>query len=298
MPFCPICKSEYKEGITMCHECKVPLVDELSKGPSAVLYGEKEKLTEIMDFCKNNGLSTGFIRFSEEKNTDQLYFEQDELEAAKKVIQAYFARQEMERLADKAGISMDEMTPDKAKQLMQEEAEEMEEMRRMQRERNNGQNTYVDKRVKAEEYKSSGIVLLLVGGVGLLALILMYLGVIPGFKNLKSNYMFMGVMGVLFVVFIISGIMSFTKVKTILKQAQDDEDLTAKVQKFMAEKLTRDAVDRAASQSGEPAGEEIYFRRAEYMENILKEEFPDLEETLLEKLIDERYSELYEDNNC
>ena len=28
MPWCPKCKCEYKEGITECADCKVPLVDE------------------------------------------------------------------------------------------------------------------------------------------------------------------------------------------------------------------------------------------------------------------------------
>lgn len=297
MPFCPICKSEYKEGITTCHECKVQLVDDLSKGPSAVLYGEKEKLEDILAFCKSNGLMTGFIRFSEEQNAEQLYFEQDELPSAMNYIKMYMTRQEMERLAKKAGIPIEEMTPEKAKELLKEEAEEMEEYRRMQREQGKGQNTYVDKRVKAGEYKSSGIVLMLVGGIGLIALLLMYFGVIPGFHNLKSNYMFLGVMGFLFIVFIISGIMSFAKVKTILGQAKEDEDLTKKAETFMAEKLTKEAVDRAAGVTGDGGGEELYFRRAEYMEAVLKEAFPDMEETLREKLIDERYSELYEDND-
>lgn len=29
MPWCPVCKSEYREGITNCYDCKVPLVDSL-----------------------------------------------------------------------------------------------------------------------------------------------------------------------------------------------------------------------------------------------------------------------------
>lgn len=297
MPFCPICKSEYKEGIATCHECKVPLVDDLSKGPSAVLYGEKEKLEDILAFCKSNGLMTGFIRFNEEQNAEQLYFEQDEVASATNFIKIYMTRQEMERLAEKAGIPIEEMTPEKARELLKEEAEEMEEYRRMQRQQGKGQNTYVDKRVKAGEYKSSGIVLLLVGGIGLLFLILMYFGVIPGFRSLQSNYMFLGVMGFLFIVFIISGVMSFAKVKTILGQAEEDEDLTKRAETFMAEKLTKEAVDRAVNVNGESMGEEIYFRRAEYMEAVLKEEFPDMEETLREKLIDERYSKIYEDND-
>lgn len=297
MPFCPICKNEYREGITVCHDCKVPLVDDLKKGPVAVLFGEQEYLEEILGFCERNGLTTGFIRFSEENHAQQLYFDQEEVEEATKWIKVYLTRKEMERLAEKAGIAIEEMTPELAKQLQQEEIEEIKELRQMERERISGRTSYVDKRAKAGEYKSSGFVLVLVGGIGLLALVLMYFGVIPGFQSLKSNYMFMGVMGVLFLVFIVTGIMSFTKVKHILSQAAEDEDLTARVLKFMEEKLTKEAVDGAVPHREDGGEEEIYFKRAEYMENMLKNEFPDMEESLREKLIEERYSELYEDNN-
>ncbi len=297
MPFCPICKNEYREGITICHECKVPLVDDLKNGPAAVIYGDQEYLEEMLDFCKNNGLTTGFIRFSEENNAQQLYFAQYEVEEATKWIKVYLARKEMERLAEKAGIPMEDMTPELARQLQQEEIEEMKELRQMERDRVSQKNAYVDKRVKAGEYKSSGVVLVLVGGVGLLALVLMYFGVIPGFQSLKSNYMFMGVMGVLFLVFVVTGIMSFTKVKHILSQAAEDEDLMVRALKFMGEKLTREAVDHAISDAGDGGEEEIYFKRAEYMENVLKNEFPDMEEALREKLVEERYSELYENND-
>lgn len=296
MPFCPICKSEYKEGITTCRECKVALVEDLSKGPVAVLYGDEEKLEELLNFGESRGLTTGFVRFSEQENTYQLYYAQEELDSAKMHIKMYMTGKEMERLSEKSGIPLEELTSDKVKELLKEEAEEMEEYRRMQRQ-GRGRNTHIDQRAKAEEYKSSGIVLLLVGIVGIAALILIFAGVLPGFNNLKSNYMFLGVMGVLFLIFIITGVMSLIKIKSILGQAEEEEDLVEKAKALMAEKLTKEAVDRAAGGRTKGEGEEVYFRRAEYMEAVLKEAFPDMEETLREKLIDERYSELYEDND-
>ena len=35
MPFCPKCKNEYRKGFTVCHECKIPLVDTLEEAEAA-----------------------------------------------------------------------------------------------------------------------------------------------------------------------------------------------------------------------------------------------------------------------
>lgn len=269
MPICPICKNEYREGIKECHECKVPLVDDLSQAPVTVIYGEQDKLEEILQFCENNGLKTGFIRHIEEEHALHLFFNREELEDATKCVKVYMAEKEMERLAERADIPMEE----------------------------NVKNSYVDKREKAAEYKSSAFVLIIVGVAGLAALVLIYLDILPGFNSLKNNYLFIGVMGLLFLIFLITGIMSYAKVKEILAQALKDEDIFSKAGKFMDEMLTKEAVDRAVGKSGDVSEEEIYFKRAEYMGNVLKDEFPDMEEALCEKLIEERYYELYESND-
>ena len=30
MPFCPKCRTQYREGFSLCSDCKIPLVDELT----------------------------------------------------------------------------------------------------------------------------------------------------------------------------------------------------------------------------------------------------------------------------
>lgn len=296
MPFCPICKYEYREGIKECHECKVPLVDDLSEGPVAVICGEQDELEEILQFCEKNGLKTGFIRYIEEEHALHLFFNREELEDATKWIKAYMTEKEMEMLAEMAGIPMEEMTPELAKQLQQEEIEEMKELQQMEKERISGRYSYVDKREKATEYKSSAFVLIIVGVLGLAALVLIYLDILP-VNSLKNNYLFIGVMGFLYLIFLITGVMSYAKVKVLLAQALQEEDLLSRAEKFMDEMLTKGAVDRAVGKSEDVSEEEIYFKRAEYIGNVLKDEFPDMEDTLCEKLIEERYYELYESND-
>lgn len=295
MPFCPKCKNEYRPGIKMCSDCKVELVDDLNNAPVALARGIEESLKEIQAFLNTNGLQSTFITYDKVRDTHELYADKKDVEKAAGLLQVFQAKKQMEYLSEKYEIPMDEMTPERAKELMEQEMEEAKEAQKSAKGKGvAAKNSYVDKRQRAEEYKSSGYVLTIVGIIGLLVLIGMYTGMIPGFESLRTNYMFLGVMGALFVVFIAVGIMSFTKIKTIIGQAEADEDMTAKVKAFMEEKLTKTILDKIASGGAE---EELFFQRAEYMEREIKKEFSDIDDALCEKLIDERYSELYEDND-
>ena len=44
MPWCPVCKNEYREGIERCAECKVELVDHLEDEKQTAERKEQEKL--------------------------------------------------------------------------------------------------------------------------------------------------------------------------------------------------------------------------------------------------------------
>ena len=60
MPWCPICKEEYKEGIISCPECKVELVDSLddinkSEYEDLIAFSEEKlakKFTEYLLYSK------------------------------------------------------------------------------------------------------------------------------------------------------------------------------------------------------------------------------------------------------
>ena len=48
MPWCPICKNEYREGFTTCAECKVELVANFEDIPVAI-YSGVEQVAQLME---------------------------------------------------------------------------------------------------------------------------------------------------------------------------------------------------------------------------------------------------------
>lgn len=267
MPFCPVCKNEYREGFTECHECKVPLVASLE---------EIEEVKPKKFFDVNDERSYDFL--------DQYKEEEKEEES---IIVSYgdlnFKEKQFEPKDDDLDV-MPSMSDERLRQRQISEA-----IRK--------HTSYVNKVEKINDYKSSGVVLLLVGGLGIVALILLYLGIIPGFAGLKSNYIFMIVMFIMFVIFIVGGIVSILQIKTIILEAESDDNMIQKVTAYMNENITVELLAKSIIADKSDTDEELYFKRTEYMNRLLLEQFPEMDLALREKLIDDKYGELYEDNN-
>lgn len=277
MPFCPICKNEYRAGFKECHECKVPLVDSLED------QAENEDLKKPVKFFDVN----------DERSYEFLdrYKEQEEEERESEIV-SYDEITFKERPSD-----VDEDSGNDDDLMMIPSVSEQMLRQRMLAESMKKPSVYIDKKQKVSDYKSSGCVLLFVGSMGIAALVLLYVGVIPGFSGFKSNYMLMGVMLIMFLAFIISGILSFAQIKSIIQEAEADDDAMKRVKNFMDEHLTVERIAKDVVIGRSDTEEEQYFKRTEYMTRILIQNFPELEHALIETLIDERYTELYEDNN-
>ncbi len=277
MPWCPVCKNEYKEGILRCADCNVDLVEQLTEEKKAIYFGELKKLKTIDAFLKENGIESGNITFEQEEQVYELsVLESDQKKAVR--ILGIFLREE-EKNADK-----------------HIEDENQEEAQTEKKEREPAA-VYVDKKYKADEYKTSAYTLFFVGILGIVFLVCMGLDLLPIFNlGTSTKIMMYVVLGTLFVVFLGFGIYSMKAYKKILAESLEEESLIKKVEEYLNKTVTKETIKTSLNKKEieNENPEDMYFEITAMIEAEMKKAFPDLEEALLAKLTEDHYTRLYE----
>lgn len=152
---------------------------------------------------------------------------------------------------------------------------------------------------KAEDNRSSAYTLLAVGGIGFIVVVLIFCNVIPIYQNAGiSKYLVCGVMGAMFVLFIVFGVVSMRDSKLLQVKAKSETSLRSEITKWCQENLDRAAIDALVQpEEAEEAltEEEMYYRRTEKMRAAIEDKFMNLDEAFVDDFVDAYYQELYED---
>lgn len=160
---------------------------------------------------------------------------------------------------------------------------------------------YRSSAAKAEDNRSSAYTLLAVGGIGFAAVILIFFNVIPLYRGTGiSRYLICGVMGAMFLLFLVFGFVSLRDSKLFLVKAKSESSLVEEITRWCAENLDAADLDALLFLEGESveelSDEEKYYRRTEKMKALLEDKFMNLDEAFVEDFVDGYYQELYEDN--
>ena len=161
---------------------------------------------------------------------------------------------------------------------------------------------YQSSAAKAADNRSSAYTLLAVGGIGFVVVVLIFLNVIPLYQNAGiSRYLVCGVMGAMFILFIVFGFVSMRDSRLLLVKAKSENSLLSEITRWCGENLDGAAIDAVIFDSEvsmeELTDEEKYYRRTERMRAMIEDKFMNLDEAFIDDFVDGYYQRLYEDNS-
>lgn len=238
MPWCPNCRNEYVEGISVCADCSAMLVEDLEE------YDRK-------------ALADHAVSGMEEIADDSLNGQEDDIT---------------------------------------QETAGMEEIKEAAREKAGAvrRGAYQNSAQKAEENKSSAYTLLIVGVLGLIASALVLMGVIPLYQNsTTTRYFVCGVMGALFLLFIVFGVISMKTFKILSREAASEDSLILEMKNWCETNLSAKEIDEGLAVPDGISDEQKYFVRTEKMKLLIQEKYRNLEDAFLDNFIDDYYQNLF-----
>lgn len=300
MPWCPVCRNEYVDGVKVCADCGSSLVESLEAVAPALSFGTLEEMKPLQEYLGASGFLSVKLRQSQEEGIYELFTDEKEREKARYAVGIFYREQE-KAAADRetaalagGGVNGADNTaasdPITAFGSMPEKGGPEE-----RKETVFSGGIYQKSSEKAEEFKSSAYVLLAVGILGLSALVLTLAGIIPLRMEGMNKYLIGGVMGAMFVLFIVIGAFSLKSSMLLLTKAEKEDELTKELLNWCRENLTREHVDGGLFLSGEEAMEEEarYFKRFAYMKERVTKQFMNLDDAYLEQLLDDYYQEVF-----
>ena len=159
-----------------------------------------------------------------------------------------------------------------------------------------GDNTYVKKSDKYEDVRSSAFTMLIVGMLGIIFVVLTITQVIKIPFNPTTAWLFYGIMGVVFVAFVVGGLVSFSRAKKLQAEAEIEDAKIDEINAWAKENLSQTTVDSGLDLN--ESVEILYFSRAEKIKNTLMLQFEDVDEGLIDLLTESIYTKLYEDDEA
>ena len=277
MAWCPKCRNEYREGITICSDCGIPLVDELeddSKVP--LMYGQGDQLNALKGFMEYSGLKGVELRFNEQESYYELFVKKEDQKTAIGMASVFVRQLEQQNKEDNK-----EMSQNTADNKEPENAETQQQPVKP--------FVYQSSAEKAQDNKSSGFMLIVVGVLGLGAIGLCMAGIIP-FRMGGATYMFYGVMSTIFILFAIMGAVSLKNAKIFAQNVKNEDSLKQTLVDWCKANFSAAEIDRIMGIQGE-TDEELYFKRYAYMKERLNQQFLTLDQAFLEQILD---NEIYE----
>lgn len=320
MPWCPNCKAEYQDGITVCSDCKIELVEDLNEAQVLIPFfqvSDKKTAEKLMKFFNYSDLFSTY-EYDEETEQYVVSVPPKKQMQAKKLYQAFYMV-ERERAANgesdlvpdeeedtenidttEVPTNSDEDTYEAADNHAQanEDSSDDEEYENDtpsdeitafdDNEEESSPSNYVMKEDQYKDLAGTVWIFLFFGIVGIIIVLLNVIGVFHFFNGLIPQT----VMGIVFLLFIYVAISTNQKAKKVQTEIAAENKLTEQINEWLKANITHSFLD---SIHNENISEEFnYLKKTDTIKEMLLKEFGPQNLAYLDRLIEEYYTENFD----
>ncbi len=145
---------------------------------------------------------------------------------------------------------------------------------------------YIEPQKRYEDHKSTGFLFLIIGIIGAVLTALCWIGI---FKFPLNAFQLL-ILAAMFITFIGFGIWSLKRASEVFQTIDSENNQVADMRKWIEENRESFCV----SDTTDLSDNDIYFQREQEIRDAITNQYPELEEGLLEIFIEETYQALFE----
>ena len=289
MPWCPKCKMEYREGITVCADCGAALIEELKEKEEqiAILLTQKEELAKrFHGFLEYSGISDAVLGFIQETGEYSVSVPASKEKEAKRLYTGVYLAEIEKELESAANEEACKEDPETEEGLSDEPLgfDSEEEEKGSQK----AASVYVKKEDKYKDFSSTAWTFLVVGIAGLIFTILNIIGYFSIFANPVSYTAAL----IMFLLCIAVSISSFRSAKKAKSEIAEENRFTDAVKGWMEENILER--DLCSVQDASVSDEINFLNKINFIKNAVTEHFGEMDEAFLDEITEEFYNSRFE----
>ena len=147
---------------------------------------------------------------------------------------------------------------------------------------------------RANDMKTSGMTLSVLGVLGLIVVILLFTGVIKLNLSGVGSYITYATMFVLFLIFTVAGFRALARIKPLNEEAKREAAKIKEIEDWFLAEYDAGKIDSSRPKEADEGFDDTYYGRVDFMRARINERFMDLDPAFLDHVIEGLYQKLFE----